>query len=147
MALRPTLQRRLHPFRRERQDTQPRAGGVEHRGGERRRDRAARSKSFIYPRLAPDFIERMLRITCGTAKNKDEVAQIASRITKQPADRFGWLFTKDDTYRDANMVPNLDALQRNIDATRELGLIKKKNDVKHTPTPAWCRRRRSGSNN
>jgi ABC-type nitrate/sulfonate/bicarbonate transport system ATPase subunit len=35
-----------------------------------------------------------------------------------------------DTYRDANMVPNLDALQRNIDVTRELGLTKKKIDVK-----------------
>lgn len=79
-----------------------------------------------------DFMEDMLRITrwYQDPKNKDEVAQIASRITKQPADRFAWLFTKDDTYRDPNMVPNLDALQRNIDVTRELGLTKKKIDVR-----------------
>ncbi len=91
-------------------------------------------KSFIDKNRAAlvDFMEDMLRITrwYQDPKNKDEVAQIASRITKQPADRFGWLFTKDDTYRDPNMVPNLDALQRNIDVTRELGLTKKKIDVK-----------------
>jgi sulfonate transport system substrate-binding protein len=91
-------------------------------------------KSFIDKNRAAlvDFMEDMLRITrwYQDPKNKDEVAQIASRITKQPADRFGWLFTKDDTYRDANMVPNLDALQRNIDVTRELGLTKNKIDVK-----------------
>jgi len=91
-------------------------------------------KSFIDKNRAAliDFMEDMLRITrwYQDPKNKDEVAQIASRITKQPADRFGWLFTKDDTYRDANMLPNLDALQRNIDVMRELGLTKNKIDVK-----------------
>jgi NitT/TauT family transport system substrate-binding protein len=91
-------------------------------------------KSFIDKHRAAmvDFMEDMLRIVHWylDPKNHDEVAQIASKITKAPPERFGWLFTKQDTYRDPNMVPNLDALQRNVDAVRELGFVKKKIDIK-----------------
>jgi NitT/TauT family transport system substrate-binding protein len=91
-------------------------------------------KSFIDKNRAAmvDFMEDMLRITrwYQDPKNHDEVAQIASKITKAPPERFGWLFTKQDTYRDPNMVPNLDALQKNVDMTREMGFVKKKIDVK-----------------
>jgi len=78
-----------------------------------------------------DFMEDMLRITkwYEDPKNHDEVAQIAAKITKAPPERFGWLFTKQDEYRDPNMVPNLVALQRNVDVTRELGFVKKKIDI------------------
>ena len=69
-------------------------------------------------------------------KNHDEVAQIASKITKAPPERFGWLFTKQDTYRDPNLIPNLEALQRNVDTTHELGFVKKKIDIKHYSTSA-----------
>src|SRR5471032_2089797 len=90
-------------------------------------------KSFIDKNRAAmvDFMEDMLRITRWyiDPKNHDEVAQIASRITKVPPERFGWLFTKQDTYRDPNLIPNLEALQRNIDVTRELGFVKNKIDV------------------
>ena len=55
-------------------------------------------KSFIDKNRAAmvDFMEDMLRITRWflDPKNHDEVAQIASRITKAPPERFGWLFTK-----------------------------------------------------
>jgi NitT/TauT family transport system substrate-binding protein len=47
-----------------------------------------------------------------------------------PPERFGWLFTKQDTYRDPNLLPNLDALQKNVDMTQDLGFVKKKIDVK-----------------
>ena len=91
-------------------------------------------KSFIDKHRAAmvDFMEDMLRITrwYQDPKNHAEVAQIASKITKAPPERFGWLFTKQDYFRDPNMVPNLDALQRNVDTTRELGFVKKKIDVK-----------------
>jgi sulfonate transport system substrate-binding protein len=91
-------------------------------------------KSFIDKNRAAmvDFMEDMLRITrwYQDPKNKDEVAQIAARITKQPADRFGWLFTNQDYFRDPNMMPNLDALQRNVDVVRDLGFVKKPIDVK-----------------
>ena len=91
-------------------------------------------KSFIdknRPALV-DFMEDMLRITrwYQDPKNHDEVAKIASNITKVPPERFGWLFSKQDTYRDPNLVPNLEALQKNVDVTRDLGLVKKQIDVK-----------------
>jgi ABC-type nitrate/sulfonate/bicarbonate transport system substrate-binding protein len=91
-------------------------------------------KSFIDKNRAAmvDFMEDMLRITrwYEDPKNHDEAAQIASKVTKAPAAAFGWLFTKEDTYRDPNLLPNLEALQRNIDVTRDLGFVKKKIDVK-----------------
>ena len=91
-------------------------------------------KAFIDKHRAAmvDFMEDMLRITrwYQDPKNHDEVAKIASKITKAPPERFGWLFTKQDTYRDPNMLPNLDALQRNVDMTREMGFVKNKIDVK-----------------
>jgi NitT/TauT family transport system substrate-binding protein len=79
-----------------------------------------------------DFMEDMLIITRWylDPKNHDEVAQIASRITKVPPERFGWLFTKADTYRDPNLLPNIEALQRNVDMTRDLGFVKKPIDIK-----------------
>ena len=58
------------------------------------------------------------------------MAKIASKITKAPPERFGWLFTKNDTYRDPNLMPDLDALQRNVDTMQELGFVKKKIDIK-----------------
>jgi sulfonate transport system substrate-binding protein len=78
-----------------------------------------------------DFMEDMLRITrwYTDPKNHDEAAQIASRITKAPPERFGWLFTKQDEYRDPDLLPNLEALQRNVDTTRELGFVKNKIDI------------------
>jgi sulfonate transport system substrate-binding protein len=90
-------------------------------------------KGFIDKNRAAmvDFMEDMLRITRWyiDPKNHDEAAKIASNITKQPPERFGWLFTKQDCYRDPNLIPNLEALQRNVDTTRELGFVKKKIDV------------------
>jgi len=90
-------------------------------------------KSFIdknRPAMV-DFMEDMLRITrwYHDPKNKDEVVQIASRITKAPAAQFGWLFTKQDTYRNPDLLPNIEALQRNVDTTRDLGFVKKKIDI------------------
>src|SRR3972149_4086684 len=91
-------------------------------------------KSFIDKNRAAmvDFMEDMLRITrwYQDPKNHDEVAKIASKITKQPPERFGWLFSKTDTYRDPNLIPNVEALQRNVDVTQNLGFVKKKIDIK-----------------
>jgi len=63
-------------------------------------------------------------------KNHDEAAQIAARLIKAPPERFGWVFTKTDSYRDPNMTPNLAALQRNVDMTKELGYAQASFDVK-----------------
>jgi NitT/TauT family transport system substrate-binding protein len=63
-------------------------------------------------------------------KNHDEVAQIAGRFVKAPPERMGWVFTKTDEYRDPYMLPDLAALQRNVDLTRELGYAESSFDVK-----------------
>lgn len=79
-----------------------------------------------------DFMEDTLRIVRWylDPANQKDAAEIAARVTKQPAERFGWLFTDKDYYRDPNMLPNLEALQRNLDMTTDLGFVKAKVDIK-----------------
>jgi sulfonate transport system substrate-binding protein len=79
-----------------------------------------------------DFLEDSLRILHWylDPKNHDAAAEIASQLTKQPADRFGWIFSKNDYYRDPNLTPDLDALQRNVDMTHDLGFVNASFDVK-----------------
>jgi sulfonate transport system substrate-binding protein len=79
-----------------------------------------------------DFLEDSLRITHWylDPKNQDAAAEIASQLTKQPADHFGWIYTKNDYYRDPNMVPDLAALQKNVDLTKELGFVNTSFNVK-----------------
>ncbi len=79
-----------------------------------------------------DYMEDMIRIVHWylDPKNHDEAAKIASSLLKIPPERFGWLFTNKDYYRDPNMMPDLVALQRNVDTTLDLGFIKSRLDVK-----------------
>src|SRR5579871_229184 len=90
-------------------------------------------KSFIDKNRAAltDFMEDSLRIVRWylDPANHKEAMEISGRITKQPADRFAWVFTNEDNYRDANMMPDMAALQRNVDLTRDLGFIKASFDV------------------
>jgi len=41
-----------------------------------------------------------------------------------------WLFTRNDYYRDPNGLPNMDALQSNIDTLTQLGCLKSRIDVR-----------------
>jgi sulfonate transport system substrate-binding protein len=79
-----------------------------------------------------DFLEDSLRILHWylDPKNHDAAAEIASQLTKQPPERFGWIFSKNDYYRDPNLMPDLDALQKNVDMTHQLGFAKASFDVK-----------------
>ena len=79
-----------------------------------------------------DFLEDSLRILQWylDPKNHDAAAVIASQLTKQPPERFGWIFNKNDYYRDPNLMPDLDALQKNVDMTHELGFARGSVDVK-----------------
>jgi NitT/TauT family transport system substrate-binding protein len=79
-----------------------------------------------------DFMEDTLRIVRWylDPNNHKDAAEIAARVTKQSPERFGWLFTKQDYFRDPNMRPNLDALQNNVDMTRDLGFVKASLDVR-----------------
>jgi NitT/TauT family transport system substrate-binding protein len=79
-----------------------------------------------------DFMEDTLRITRWflDPKNQKEVMEIAGRVTKQPPERFDWLFTKRDAYHDPSMLPDLASLQKNVDMTRDLGFVRSTLDVK-----------------
>jgi ABC-type nitrate/sulfonate/bicarbonate transport system substrate-binding protein len=79
-----------------------------------------------------DYMEDMMRIERWylDPKSHDEVAKIVGDMVKVPPERFGWLFTNKDYYRDPSMLPDLVALQRNVDATHEMGFIRSKLDVK-----------------
>ncbi len=79
-----------------------------------------------------DFMEDNLRIArwCLNAANHDETVKIAAKLARQPPERFAsWLFTRGDYYRDPNMLPNLQALQANIDLQREVGFLKDAIDI------------------
>lgn len=91
-------------------------------------------KSFIEKHRAAmvDFMEDQLRVVHWflNPKNHNAAAAIASQVTHAPASRFGWLFTHRDYYRDADLMPNLDALQHNVNTVQHLGFIKKHIDIK-----------------
>jgi sulfonate transport system substrate-binding protein len=95
----------------------------------------AARKGFIDKNRAAmvDFMEDTLRIIrwyVDPANHKEAVA-IAAKLTKRPEAAFdSWLFNQKDYYRDSNMIPNLDALQANVDIQKDLGFLKSGFDVK-----------------
>jgi sulfonate transport system substrate-binding protein len=78
-----------------------------------------------------DFMEDMLRIVRWylDPANHQQVMEICARVTKQPVERFGWVFTKQDNYRNPDMLPDLKALQSNVDTMKDLGFVKARVDV------------------
>jgi sulfonate transport system substrate-binding protein len=79
-----------------------------------------------------DFFEDFIRATrwyIDPANHKEAVA-IVSRFTKIPPERIGWVFTKRDFYRDPDLKPDLDSLQRGIDMLKEFGFIRSSIDVR-----------------
>jgi len=87
-----------------------------------------------------DFMEDSIRAVRWylDPKNHKEAVEIAARVSKRPAGAFDkWLFVKagqnGDYYRDPSMLPDLKALQANIDLQQQLGLVKATIDVaKHS---------------
>ena len=61
----------------------------------------------------------------------DEAVKVIADFMKQPPAIFtNWLFTKsDDEYRDPNGIPDLGALQANVDLVRQLGFVKSAPEV------------------
>ena len=83
-----------------------------------------------------DFMEDSIRAVRWwlDPKNHKEAVEIAARVSKRPAESFDkWLFVKagqaGDYYRDPDLLPDLKALQANIDLQHELGLLKSSLDV------------------
>jgi NitT/TauT family transport system substrate-binding protein len=79
-----------------------------------------------------DFMEDTLRIVQWylDPNNQKAAAEIAARVTKQPVERFGWLFTEKDYYRAPDMMPDLAALQKNLDMTKDLGFVRASIDIR-----------------
>jgi sulfonate transport system substrate-binding protein len=62
--------------------------------------------------------------------NHEEALAIVTKFTKLPPNFFAdWMFTKKDNYRDPNALPNLEAMQANINRQKELGFLKNGVDV------------------
>jgi sulfonate transport system substrate-binding protein len=79
-----------------------------------------------------DLLEDMVRSYRWFADpaNHKEAVEILARYTKQPVERLDdWAFTKRDTYRDPNGLPDLGMLQSNVDALQGAGFIKTPLDV------------------
>ena len=73
-----------------------------------------------------DFFEDMMEMArwLRSPANRNEAIGIAARLTKQPAESLdGYLFSKNDSYLDPTLHPDLDSLQRNIGVMRALGFI------------------------
>ncbi len=95
---------------------------------------AARTEFLSQHRAAVvDFLEDTIRSLHWymDPKNRDEATEIIARfIKKKPEDLRPWLLTGQDIYRDPNAMPNVEALQRNVDLLRELGFLKDRFDVR-----------------
>ena len=79
-----------------------------------------------------DLLEDTVRVVrfLTDPDNHAEVVQIAAKISKQPAASLDYVYGPEDTYRDSNMRPNLDNLQRAIDVQQQTGFLKEKLDVR-----------------
>jgi NitT/TauT family transport system substrate-binding protein len=80
-----------------------------------------------------DFLEDMLRAIrwFNDPRNHDDVVQVASRFTKVPAERLGWIFTKEDFYRDLDARPDIPSLQRSVDMLKDVGFLKETIEVRN----------------
>ena len=79
-----------------------------------------------------DFLEDALRVVRWylDPKNQSEAVQIAAKVTKLKPELFAdWLLTGKDHYRSPDLLPDLAALQSNIDVQRDLGFLKGPIDV------------------
>jgi len=72
-----------------------------------------------------DFMEDSLRVTryFTDPRHHGEVIDLAAKGLKQPKDQIDMLWTANDSYRDPNGMPDLVALQHNIDTQHAIGLI------------------------
>jgi ABC-type nitrate/sulfonate/bicarbonate transport system substrate-binding protein len=53
----------------------------------------------------------------------DAAVSLVAQFAKVPAQRIGFAFTRNDSYRDPKGLPNLTALQRTLDEMRALGFL------------------------
>ncbi len=86
-----------------------------------------------------DFFEdylRTLHYLSEPAHHAEAVALIAQVTKQKPALFEGWAFTQRDYYRDPAALPDLDALQANIDLQHQLGFLRTSFEVKKYADPS-----------
>jgi sulfonate transport system substrate-binding protein len=74
-----------------------------------------------------DFLEDYLRVLryLTDPAHHDEAVKLVTEATRQPASLYrSWLFTKRDYYRDPDGLPDLKALQANVDLEKQLGFLR-----------------------
>ncbi len=104
-------------------------------GGESELTVIAVRKPFIDAHRAAlvDYFEDTQRamIALLDPANRSASIDLVANFTKQPAsDYANWLFTKSDDYHAPDVRPNIEAMQKNLDIQRKLGLLKTDIDVK-----------------
>jgi sulfonate transport system substrate-binding protein len=79
-----------------------------------------------------DFLEDSVRAVrwYTDPKNHEEAVAIVARLNNAPPARVDWAFTGRDQYRDPDGLPNLDALQSNLQQQKTVGLLNTDIDVK-----------------
>ncbi|MGD0025626.1 MAG: ABC transporter substrate-binding protein [Xanthobacteraceae bacterium] len=79
-----------------------------------------------------DFLEDVMRAIrwYTDPANHDQAVAIVARLNKAPPARMDWAFTSRDQYRDPNGMPNLAALQSNLQKQKQVGFLKDDIDVK-----------------
>jgi NitT/TauT family transport system substrate-binding protein len=107
---------------------------IEDAMGETQTTLMAARKPFIDKNRAAlvDFFEDAQRATHWflDPANRDAALTIIADFTKQPKSEFAdWVFTKKDYYRNPDVIPNLKALQNNLDVQKELGFLNISIDV------------------
>jgi NitT/TauT family transport system substrate-binding protein len=76
-----------------------------------------------------DYLHALRYLTDPT--HHQEAVEIITQATKQKASLYeDWVFTDKDYYRDPDALPNLDALQANVDLQHQLGFLRTPLDVK-----------------
>jgi sulfonate transport system substrate-binding protein len=80
-----------------------------------------------------DFMEdylRAVRFFLDPANHAEAVALLAQVTKRKPETFDDWAFTKKDYYRDPAALPDLGALQANIDLQHKLGFVRTAVDIK-----------------
>ena len=94
---------------------------------------AARAPYIAQNRAAlVDFMDDYLRSLhwyLDPANHQEAVAIVAAFTKLPPAHFEPWLFTGGDQYRDPNGLPNLVAMQHNIDVQKDMGFIAERVEV------------------
>ena len=89
--------------------------------------------SFIKKHRAAlvDFLEHSIRATRWyiDPANHAEAVKIVANFNKQPLAAADWAFTHQDQFRSPDVLPDIDALQRNVDMLLKLGILKAPLDV------------------